>query len=147
MREINSYPILEDKKPRQALPGTLENIVPATYQSDRVIDITSSFIIPAYGLRRRLDRLQQKEVSDTYFPVISYGAVAGVLPAVALESVLNGTEDMTNTFCIFSTKKCAHSQEGSRRDGYEVDLTSYIETVRLSLIDFTLRIISWLIAT
>lgn len=113
------------------LLGTLENVPYAKYPQDRVIDITESSIVSVDELRRKLDLLQVEEMNDAGLPVICHGALAGLVPPVAVESVLNQMEETSNSNYLLSTQSYGYSQEGTTSHGHEADLTSYIDPVRL----------------
>ena len=107
------------------------DIPSAEYPVDQVIDITSSSSISVYELRAKLDVLQKKEANDAGLPVISHGALRGLLPTMALESLLMKMEEMTNSTCLLSTQSYGYSEEGTTSHGHERDLTYYIDKVRL----------------
>lgn len=131
MREINSYPMFNSQVTHPTMSGTLGRVPCTKHSVDRVIDITNSSTVPANELRRKLDVLQIDGVNDAGLPVISHGALVGLLPAVAVESVLKEIEEIINSNHQLSTQSYGNSQEGITIYGREADLTAYIDKVRL----------------
>lgn len=113
------------------MPGTLGSMPCIKCPVDRVIDITNSSTVPANELRRKLDLLQIEGMNDGGLPVISHGALVGLVPAVAVKSVLKETKEITDSTYLLSTQGYGYSQEGTTSHGHEVDLTFYIDKVRL----------------
>ena len=113
------------------LPRLLGNISSAKSSVNRVIDITDSSTVPVHELRRKLDLLQIEESNDAGLPVISHGALVGLMPADAAESALKEMEEIINSKHLLSDQIYGYSQEGATKHSYEADLTSYIDKVRL----------------
>ena len=128
MRETNSYPMWNNQVTHSAMSGTLGSVPCAKYPVDRIIDITSSSTVPTDELRRKLDLLQIEEMDGAGLPVISHGALVGLMPAVAVESVLKEIEEITDSSYLSSTQGYSYSETVSH--GHEADLTSYIDKVR-----------------
>lgn len=132
MSDINSYPLL-DNKLRRTLTGMLGDLTPAKYHEDQVIDITSSPIIPASDLQKKLNLLQEAGEQDIGLPIISQESLVGFISAVTLASALNKIEDHTHTACLMSTKRSSYPQQGTTWHGDEADLTSYVDPVSLPI--------------
>lgn len=122
----------DDHVTHSTLPRLLGNMSSAKFSVNRVIDITDSSTVPVHELRRKLDLLQVEESNDAGLPIISHGALVGLMPAEAAVSALNEMEEITNSTHLIPDQTYGYSQEGTKKLSYEADLTSYIDKVRLS---------------
>lgn len=97
---MNSYPFL-DNRIRPIFTSSLGVITPKT-PSHRVIDISSSPLVPARSLRRKLDRLHDAGEIDGGLPIVRHGVLVGLIPAPDLEFALDKLEDEEQALCLMA---------------------------------------------
>lgn len=139
--DMNSYPFL-DNKVRPAFTTTLEGIIGRRASTEsRVIDITSSPLVPATTLREKLDTLQVAGELDGGLPIVRDGVLVGLIPAPDLEFALDkleGTED--DCLCLMSPNVGWAMGMGAGTDGNEddgsldrTDFTPYVDPSPVTL--------------
>ncbi|KAI9785098.1 MAG: hypothetical protein M1816_000509 [Peltula sp. TS41687] len=128
--EINLYPPGENEI-RRILAGTLDDLIPAEFDEERVIDITNSPIIPVCDLQRKLYLLKEAGEQDSGFPITSQGVLIGFIPALTLDSALKRLQGHDLTTCFVSTTECTHSHQVSA--SLHADLTFYVDPLPVAL--------------
>lgn len=126
---MNSYPLL-DNKIRPIFTSDLGDITPKM-RSHREIDISNSPLVPAQGLRRKLERLHNAGELDGGLPVVRHGVLVGLIPAPDLEFALDNLEDEEHAQCLMTTN--ISWQDGEEDDAEQehdpTDFTPYIDPV------------------
>ena len=125
---MNSYPLL-DNKLRPIFTADLGDITPKG-RSHRVIDISNSPLVPAKGLRQKLQRLHDAGELDGGLPVVRHGVLVGLIPAPDLEFALDKLDDEDQTLCLMAANITWHDPDDA--EGQEpdpTDFTPYIDPV------------------
>lgn len=93
---MNSYPFL-DNKHKPIFTENLGDILPRV-RRERVIDITTSPLVPAASLRVKLELLHRAGELDGGLPILRNGILVGLIPApdlgYALDQLLNESSDL-----------------------------------------------------
>ncbi len=130
LTDMNSYPYL-DNKVRPIFTTELGDITPRL-RKERVIDISTSPLVIAADLRRKLDYLHIAGEVDGGLPVVRHGILVGLIPAPDLEFALDKLDDEEDTLCLMASN--------FRWDGFEdedeqvenpTDFTPYVDPVSL----------------
>ena len=138
LTDMNAYPFL-DNKIRPIFTNDLGDITPNVVRSYRVIDISSSPLVPATSLRRKLQRLHDAGELDGGLPVLRNGAIVGLIPAPDLEFALDKLIDEEHSLCLMATNVPWHEtmsveeplDEEERHD--PTDFTPYIDPAPMAL--------------
>lgn len=126
---MNSYPFL-DSKSRPPFTTNLSEITPAV-RKERIIDITSSSLVPASDLRSKLEYLHICGEIDGGLPLVRRGVLVGLLPAPDLEFALDKLQN-EQCLCIMSTQSRWTGLEDSFDSQPELaDFTPYIDPVSM----------------
>jgi hypothetical protein len=88
---MNSYPFLNNKH-KPIFTGELADIVPRV-RHERVIDISSSPLVPATTLRHKLEMLHRAGELDGGLPIIRNDILVGLIPAPDLEFALDSLDN------------------------------------------------------
>ena len=130
LTEMNSYPFL-DNKIRPVFTSELGDITQRV-RSERVIDISSSPLVLASKLRRKLQYLHDAGELDGGLPIVRNGVLVGLIPAPDLEFALDKLEDEQSTLCLMAAIATFRGPEEDEADQlYDpTDLTTYIDQVR-----------------
>ena len=102
LTDMNSYPFL-DNKVRPIFTESLGALVQRP-RPERTIDISSSPLMPARELRRKLEYLHMCGELDGGLPILRDGIVVGLIPAPDLEFALDKLENEENSLCLMSTQ-------------------------------------------
>ena len=125
---MNSYPFL-DSKVRPVFTTELGDITPRV-RTERVIDISSSPLVPAIVLRRKLEYLHDAGEIDGGLPIVRNDVLVGLIPAPDLEFALDKLDEVdTQTLCLMATTITWQDTEEEGRDHDPTDLTSYTDPV------------------
>ena len=124
---MNSYPFL-DNKIRPVFTTELGDITPRV-RSERIIDISSSPLVPALKLRRKLQFLHDAGEIDGGLPILRHGVLVGLIPAPDLEFALDKLDDESETLCLMVTVPTFHSAEEDEQEYDPTNFTSYIDPV------------------
>lgn len=103
LTDMNAYPYL-DAKARPIFTTDLADITPIPRRS-RIIDISSSPLVPATQLRKKLNYMHMAGELDGGLPIVRDGVLVGLIPGPDLEFALDGLETENNTLCLMSTQK------------------------------------------
>jgi chloride channel 3/4/5 len=124
LTNMNSYPFL-DNKHKPVFTGDLADIVPRV-RRERVIDITSSPVVSAPTLRKKLEMLHRAGELDGGLPIVRKEVLVGLIPAPDLEYALDQLEDEVSSLCLMERVQSVDEDE------YEddpTDFTKYIDPV------------------
>jgi len=133
LTDMNSYPLL-DNKIRPIFTSDLGDITPRV-RSHRIIDISSSPLVPAKGLRRKLNLLHDAGEIDGGLPVIRHGVLVGLIPAPDLEFALDKLDDEEQALCLMATNITRHERVEDDEDEEHdpTDFTSYVDPAPVAL--------------
>ena len=124
---MNSYPFL-DNKIRPVFTTELGDIT-SRVRSERVIDISSSPLVAAQNLRRKLEYLHDAGEIDGGLPVIRDGVLVGLIPAPDLEFALDKLENEERSSCLMAANIAWQDAE-EEEQGYDpTDFTPYVDPV------------------
>jgi chloride channel 3/4/5 len=125
LTEMNSYPFLNNKH-KPIFTSDLAEIVPRL-RRERVIDISSSPLVPASSLRTKLEVLHKAGELDGGLPIIRNEILVGLIPAPDLEYALDNLEDETNNLCLMADVPSIEESDDGHVD--PTDFTPYIDPV------------------
>jgi chloride channel 3/4/5 len=122
---MNAYPFL-DNKHKPVFTGNLGDIVPPL-RKQRIINVTTSPLVSATSLRKKLQLLHRAGELDGGLPILREGVLVGLIPAPDLQYALDQLEDENATYCLM-----AQVPSVDEDDDYDdpTDFTSYIDPVR-----------------
>lgn len=126
---MNSYPFL-DNKHKPVFTGDLGDIVPRV-RRERVIDITTSPLVPASSLRSKLEILHRAGELDGGLPILRHEALVGLIPAPDLEFALDQLEDEQTSLCLMDRVPSIDDDDDTEID--PTDFTQYIDPAPVSL--------------
>ncbi|KUI59229.1 H(+)/Cl(-) exchange transporter 3 [Cytospora mali] len=129
LTELNSYPFLNNKH-KPIFTADLADIVPRV-RRERVIDITNSPLVPARGLRRKLERLHAAGELDGGLPILRDGILVGLIPAPDLEYALDQLSDEESDLCLMAQVPSIEDSDDGILD--PTDFTSYIDPAPVAL--------------
>ena len=124
---MNSYPFL-DNKIQPVFTTELGDITPRV-RSQRIIDISTSPLVPALELRRKLQFLHNAGELDGGLPVLRHGVLVGLIPAPELEFALDKLDNEDETLCLMATAVRFNPMEDDEVSQDPSDLTQYIDPV------------------
>jgi chloride channel 3/4/5 len=102
LTDMNSYPFL-DNKHRPSFTAGLGDIISRNVRGSRIVDITSSPLVPATDLREKLETLHSSGELDGGLPIVRNGVLVGLIPAPDLELALDKLDNESNTLCLMAT--------------------------------------------
>ncbi|KAI6091979.1 chloride channel [Hypoxylon rubiginosum] len=129
LTNMNAYPYL-DNKHKPVFTSELADIVPRV-RHERVIDITSSPLIPATKLRTQLELLHRAGELDGGLPILRDGILVGLIPAPDLEYALDSLEDESSDLCLMTNIPNIDEDESPERD--PTNFTPYIDPAPVAL--------------
>ncbi|ROW12789.1 hypothetical protein VMCG_00643 [Cytospora schulzeri] len=129
LTELNSYPFLNNKH-KPIFTADLADIVPRV-RRERVIDITSSPLVPARGLRRKLERLHAAGELDGGLPILRDEILVGLIPAPDLEYALDQLTDEETDLCLMAQVPSIDDSDDGSPD--PSDFTRYIDPAPVAL--------------
>ena len=99
---MNAYPYL-DSKARPVFTNDLGDITHPP-KKNRLIDISSSPLVPAADLRRKLDIMHMAGEIDGGLPIVKNGVLVGLIPGPDLEFALDnlGSDEEERALCLMS---------------------------------------------
>ncbi|KAI9659293.1 MAG: hypothetical protein M1821_001551 [Bathelium mastoideum] len=130
--DMNSYPFL-DNKVRPVFTTELGDITPRI-REQRLIDISSSPLIPAKVLRSKLDYLHSVGELDGGLAIVRQGILTGLIPGPDLEYALDKLNDEDKSLCLMSTQvrwNGLHDDPDADLD--PTDFTPYIDPAPVAL--------------
>jgi chloride channel 3/4/5 len=107
--------------------SNLSEIVPRV-RRERVIDISSSPLVPASSLRDKLEILHKAGEIDGGLAIIRDEVLVGLIPAPELEFALDGLTDEPGTLCLML--KVSSFDDSDDEGDDPTDFTKHIDTVR-----------------
>ncbi|KFY32290.1 hypothetical protein V493_00340 [Pseudogymnoascus sp. VKM F-4281 (FW-2241)] len=129
LTNMNSYPFLNNKT-KPIFTSDLADITPRI-RRERVIDISSSPLVPASSLREKIRILHQAGELDGGLPIIRHDILVGLIPAPDLEFALDNLSDEENDLCLMAAVKSFDDDEDQTTD--PTDFTSYIDPAPVAL--------------
>ncbi|KAI1403973.1 chloride channel [Hypoxylon fuscum] len=130
LTNMNAYPYL-DNKHKPMFTSQLADIVPRV-RHERVIDITTSPLVPATQLRSQLDILHRAGELDGGLPIVRDGILVGLIPAPDLEYALDNLEDESSSLCLMANVPNIDEEE-SEEERDPTDFTPYIDPAPVAL--------------
>lgn len=101
---MNSYPYL-DAKSHPPFTEDLGDITPASNPS-RIIDVSSSPLVPASQLRSQLDYMHMAGELDGGLPIVKDGVLVGIIPGPDLEFALDRLGDKEeDALCLMTSTR------------------------------------------
>lgn len=125
---MNSYPFLNNKT-KPSFTSDLGDIVPRI-RRERLIDISTSPLVPAKTLRRKLRILHEAGEIDGGLPIIRDNALVGLIPAPDLEFALDSLSEEDENLCLMTTVR-SFDDDDSDLPSDPTDFTPYIDPVSL----------------
>ncbi|KAK3356955.1 chloride channel [Lasiosphaeria hispida] len=129
LTEMNSYPFLSNKH-KPIFTSDLADIVPRL-RKERVIDITSSPVVPASSLRTKLELLHKAGELDGGLPIIRDDVLVGLIPAPDLEYALDNLPDEGSGMCLMAHVPSIDDSDDGLPD--PSDFTPYIDPAPVAL--------------
>lgn len=123
---MNSYPFLNNKH-KPIFTSELADIVPRV-RRERLIDISSSPMVPAASLRIKLEYLHRAGELDGGLPIVRNDILVGLIPAPDLEFALDNLPDEASSMCLMANVPNIDDSDDGHVD--PTDFTSYIDPVR-----------------
>lgn len=131
LTDMNSYPLL-DNKIRPIFTSDLSAITPKV-RSHRVIDISTSPLVSAQTLRRKLQILHDAGEIDGGLPIVRHSLLVGLIPAPDLEFALDKLTD-EQSLCLMATNVPWHEHiEDEEQEIDPTDFTPYIDPAPVAL--------------
>ncbi|KAK4232136.1 putative chloride channel protein [Podospora fimiseda] len=136
LTEMNSYPFLNNKH-KPIFTQELADIVPRV-RKERIIDISTSPVVPAMSLRSKLELLHKAGELDGGLPIIRHGILVGLIPAPDLEYALDNLRDEGSSLCLMAsvpTIEDSDDEGGSAGTAVHdpTDFTPYIDPAPVAL--------------
>ncbi|KAK4123670.1 hypothetical protein N657DRAFT_573235 [Parathielavia appendiculata] len=130
LTEMNSYPYLNNKH-KPIFTSNLADIVPRV-RKERIIDISTSPVVPAASLRAKLELLHRAGELDGGLPIVRDGILVGLIPAPDLEYALDNLRDEGSSLCLMAPVMTIEddSDDGGRDP---TDFTPYIDPAPVAL--------------
>ena len=132
LTNMNSYPFLNNKT-KPIFTSDLADITPRV-RPERLIDISSSPLVPAPELRKKILILHEAGELDGGLPIIRHGVLVGLIPAPDLEFALDSLPDEAGSLCLMAN---IQRFDDVGEDGVEqrdpTDFTPYIDPAPVSL--------------
>lgn len=123
---MNSYPFL-DNKHKPVFTGDLADVVHRV-RRERIIDLTSSPMVPASSLRSKLELLHQAGELDGGLPLVRHGVLVGLIPAPDLDYALDQLADEASSLCLMDQIPSI-DEDGEHAEPDPTDFTPYIDPV------------------
>ncbi|ORY69677.1 chloride channel [Pseudomassariella vexata] len=129
LTQMNSYPYL-DNKHKPIFTSDLADILPRV-RRERIIDITSSPLVPAINLRAKLELLHRAGELDGGLPIIRNGILVGLIPAQDLEYALDNLDDEMTNLCLMASVPSIDDDHNGEHN--PTDFTPYIDPAPVAL--------------
>lgn len=101
LTNMNSYPFL-DNKHKPVFTSDLADITPRV-RKERIIDISSSPLVAASSLRKKLEILHEAGELDGGLPIIRHDVLVGLIPAPDLEFALDTLDNEDASLCLMAS--------------------------------------------
>lgn len=146
LTDMNAYPYL-DAKTRPVFTNDLGDIT-APPKRSRLIDISSSPLVPATELRQKLEYMHMAGELDGGLPITRNGILVGLIPGPDLEFALDNLGDEEEALCLMNpqsrsiigrvgTSRSPDEEDGhestNRRENDPMDFTPYIDPAPVTL--------------
>lgn len=128
LTNMNSYPFL-DNKHKPIFTENLGDILPRV-RRERIIDITTSPLVPAASLRVKLELLHRAGELDGGLPILRNGILVGLIPAPDLGYALDQLENESSDLCLM-TRIPRIDEEDDAPD--PTDFTPFIDPAPVAL--------------
>ncbi|KAH7002001.1 chloride channel [Ilyonectria destructans] len=129
LTNMNSYPFL-DNKHKPIFTENLGDIIPRV-RRERIIDITTSPLVPAASLRVKLELLHRAGELDGGLPILRNGNLVGLIPAPDLGYALDQLEDESTNLCLMDRVPRVDEDDDDIFD--PTDFTPYIDPAPVAL--------------
>ncbi|KAK4662084.1 uncharacterized protein QC763_710480 [Podospora pseudopauciseta] len=129
LTEMNSYPFLNNKH-KPVFTSELADIVPRV-RKERIIDISTSPVVPAMSLRTKLELLHRAGELDGGLPIVRHGILVGLIPAPDLEYALDNLQDEGSSLCLMASVPTIDDSDDGMPD--PTDFTPYIDPAPVAL--------------
>ncbi|KAH6841053.1 chloride channel [Chaetomium sp. MPI-CAGE-AT-0009] len=129
LTEMNSYPYLNNKH-KPIFTSDLADIVPRV-RKERIIDITTSPVVPALSLRSKLELLHRAGELDGGLPIVRDGILVGLIPAPDLEYALDNLRDEPGSLCLMAPVPSIDDSDDGLPD--PTDFTPFIDPAPVAL--------------
>lgn len=126
---MNSYPYLNNKH-KPIFTSDLADIVPRV-RKERIIDITTSPVVPALSLRAKLELLHKAGELDGGLPIVRDGILVGLIPAPDLEYALDNLRDEPSSLCLMAPVPSIDDSDDGLPD--PTDFTPFIDPAPVAL--------------
>ena len=126
---MNSYPYLNNKT-KPVFTSDLADIMPRV-RRERIIDISTSPLVPATNLRQKLRLLHEAGEVDGGLPIIRDDTLVGLIPAPDLEFALDSLVDEDDSLCLMATVRSLDDDDDENIPADPTDFTPYIDPVSL----------------
>ncbi|KAI8634820.1 voltage-gated chloride channel-like protein [Xylariaceae sp. FL1651] len=127
---MNSYPYL-DNKHKPIFTGDLAALV-TRVRRERVIDITSSPLVPATKLRAKLELLHRAGELDGGLPILRDDILVGLIPAPDLEYALDNLNDESSDLCLMAEVPSIDDEDDAANPD-PTDFTRFIDRAPVAL--------------
>lgn len=134
LTNMNSYPFL-DNKHKPVFTSDLADITPRV-RKERVIDISSSPLVAAASLRKKLEVLHEAGELDGGLPILRNDVLVGLIPAPDLEFALDTLDNEDTSLCLMATIQDNSIEEDDFLEMPRVDptdFTPYIDPAPVAL--------------
>jgi chloride channel 3/4/5 len=129
LTNINSYPYLNNKT-KPVFTSDLADIMPRI-RKERIIDISTSALVPANNLRKKLRILHEAGEVDGGFPIVRDNTLVGLIPAPDLEFALDSLVKEDESLCLMTAVR-PFEDDADEALADPADFTSYVDPVRFS---------------
>jgi len=126
---LNSYPFLNNKH-KPIFTSDLADIVPRV-RRERVIDISTSPLVAATSLRKKLEILHRAGELDGGLPIIREDVLVGIISAPDLEFALDSLPDEPGSLCLMA-KVASVDDSDTEAFTDPTDFTEWIDPVSLA---------------
>lgn len=126
---MNSYPYLNNKH-KPIFTSDLADIVPRV-RKERIIDISTSPVVPALSLRAKLELLHTAGELDGGLPIVRDGILVGLIPAPDLEYALDNLRDEPSSLCLMAPVPSIDDSDDGLPD--PTDFTPFIDPAPVAL--------------
>jgi len=123
---MNSYPFLSNKH-KPIFTSDFGDIVHRARRR-RVIDISTSPLVRATALRKKLENLHRAGELDGGLPIIRDDILVGLIPAPDLEFALDNLDNEETTLCMMAPVPSIDDSDDGEPD--PSDFTPFIDRVR-----------------
>ncbi|KAK3898123.1 chloride channel [Staphylotrichum tortipilum] len=127
LTEMNAYPFLNNKH-KPVFTSDLADIVPRV-RRERIIDVSASPVVPAVGLRAKLEGLHRAGELDGGLPIVRHGVLVGLIPAPDLEYALDRLGDEAGSMCLMAPVVRVEEEDGEDL----TDFTPFVDPAPVAL--------------